>query len=139
VLSTFDTIFAMITTALGGIAAISLIVAGVLIMNVMLVAVTQRTKEIGLLKALGAKRGQILLLFIMEAVYLSVFGALLGLIIGNGGTALMRTVYPAVDFAAPVWAMASAVAIAIGSGLVFGILPASRAARLDPVQALAGH
>ncbi len=139
VLSTFDTIFGMITTALGGIAAVSLIVAGVLIMNVMLVAVTQRTKEIGLLKALGAKQKQILLLFITEAVYLSVFGALLGLILGNAGTALMRTVFPSVDFAAPVWAMAAAVAIAVGSGLVFGILPASHAARLDPVQALAGR
>jgi putative ABC transport system permease protein len=139
VLSTFDTIFDMITTALGGIAAVSLIVAGILIMNVMLVAVSQRTQEIGLLKALGAKRKQILLLFVIEAVYLSVLGALLGLALGNAGTFVMRTVFPAVDFTAPAWAMAAAVFIAMASGLVFGILPASRAARLDPVQALAGR
>jgi len=139
VLSTFDTIFGMITTALGGIAAISLIVAGVLIMNVMLVAVSQRTREIGLLKAIGAKRNQILLLFLVEAVYLSILGALIGLAAGQLGTALLRTIFPAVDFAAPVWAMAAAVLIAVASGLVFGILPASRAARLDPVQALAGR
>lgn len=139
VLSTFDTIFGMITTALGGIAAISLIVAGVLIMNVMLVAVSQRTSEVGLLKALGAKRRQILLLFITEAVYLSVLGALIGLALGNLGTLAMRLVFPSIDFAAPTWAMLGAAAIAIVSGLLFGILPASRAARLDPVQALAGH
>ncbi len=139
VLSTFDTIFNMITTALGGIAAISLIVAGILIMNVMLVAVSQRTQEIGLLKALGAKRRQILLLFVLEAVYLSVLGALLGLALGNIGTFAMRTVFPAVDFTAPGWAMVAAVVIAMTSGLLFGILPASRAARLDPVQALAGR
>lgn len=139
VLSTFDTIFGMITTALGGIAAISLIVAGVLIMNVMLVAVSQRTSEVGLLKALGAKRRQILLLFITEAVYLSILGALIGLILGNLGTLAMRTAFPSIDFTAPLWAMMAAVTIAVASGLLFGILPASRAARLDPVQALAGR
>lgn len=139
VLSTFDTIFGMITTALGGIAAVSLLVAGILIMNVMLVAVSQRTQEIGLLKALGAKQTEILLLFVTEAVYLSVFGAVLGLTLGNAGTFAMRTLFPAIDFRAPTWAMAAAVFIAISSGLLFGILPASRAARLDPVQALAGR
>lgn len=139
VLSTFDTIFGMITTALGGIAAVSLLVAGILIMNVMLVAVSQRTQEIGLLKALGAKRTEILLLFVTEAVYLSVFGAVLGLALGNAGTFVMRTLFPAIDFTAPIWAMAAAVFIAVSSGLLFGILPASRAARLDPVQALAGR
>ena len=139
VLSTFDTIFGMITTALGGIAAVSLVVAGILIMNVMLVAVSQRTQEIGLLKALGAKRRQILLLFVIEAVYLSVLGAVLGLALGNTGTFILRVVFPAIDFAAPGWAMAAAVLIAMTSGLLFGILPARRAALLDPVQALAGR
>jgi putative ABC transport system permease protein len=137
VLSTFDTIFGMITVALGGIAAISLIVAGVLIMNVMLVAVSQRTSEIGLLKALGANRRQILLLFITEAVYLSILGACLGLMLGLAGSALLRAVFPSIEFGAPIWAMVAAMAIATGCGLLFGILPASRAARLDPVQALA--
>jgi putative ABC transport system permease protein len=139
VLSTFDSIFGMITAALAGIAAISLIVAGILIMNVMLVAVSQRTQEIGLLKALGAKRQQILLLFITEAIYLCVLGALLGLILGNLGTYLLRSLFPVIDFAAPTWATVAAIGIAITSGLVFGILPASRAARLDPVQSLAGR
>ena len=139
VLSTFDAIFDMITYGLAGIAAISLVVAGVLIMNVMLVAVSQRTSEIGLLKALGAKRHQIILLFLTEAACLSVLGALAGLALGNLGAALLGTVFPVLDFAAPTWAMAAAVGIAILSGLVFSILPARRAARLDPVLALAGH
>jgi len=139
VLSTFDSIFDMITAGLAGIAAISLVVAGVLIMNVMLVAVSQRTSEIGLLKALGAKQRQIILLFLTEAACLSVLGALVGLVLGQLGTLLLGVIFPVLEFDAPGWAMAAAVGIAIVSGLVFGILPASRAAQLDPVHALAGH
>ncbi len=139
VLSTFESIFDMITMGLAGIAAISLFVAGVLIMNVMLVAVSQRTREIGLLRALGAKRRHIVILFLTEAVYLSFVGALLGLLIGNAGAALMSVVFPILDFAAPTWAMVAAVSIAVASGLLFSILPARRAAYLDPVLALTGR
>jgi len=139
VLSTFESIFDMITMGLAGIAAISLVVAGVLIMNVMLVAVSQRTQEIGLLKALGAKENHIITLFLVEAVYLSVFGALLGLILGKIGSAVLGTVFPILDFTAPIWAMVAAVSVAVTSGLLFSILPARRAARLDPVLALAGR
>ncbi len=139
VLSTFESIFDMITIGLAGIAAISLFVAGVLIMNVMLVAVSQRTKEIGLLRALGAKRQQIISLFLTEAVFLSFFGAILGLGIGKIGSTLMSVTFPILDFTAPTWAMIAAVVIAVTSGLLFAILPARRAARLDPVLALAGR
>ena len=139
VLSTFESIFDMITMGLAGIAAISLLVAGVLIMNVMLVAVSQRTKEIGLLRALGAKQRDIITLFLTEAVYLSFFGALLGLILGAAGSSLMSAVFPFLDFTAPTWAMVAAVGVAVISGLLFSILPARRAARLDPVLALAGR
>jgi len=139
VLATFESIFDMITMGLAGIAAISLVVAGVLIMNVMLVAVSQRTKEIGLLKALGAKERHIVALFLAEAVFLSLFGALLGLILGNAGTRLLGTVFPILDFSAPTWAMVAAVGVAVTSGLLFSILPARRAARLDAVLALAGR
>jgi putative ABC transport system permease protein len=134
--STFDTIFGMITAGLAAIAAISLVVAGVLIMNVMLVAVSQRTNEIGLLKALGARNRQIIALFLTEACCLSLLGAVVGLLIGNAGTWLLGVAFPALDFVAPPWASLSAVGVAIASGLVFGILPARRAARLDPVLAL---
>jgi putative ABC transport system permease protein len=134
--ATFDTIFNMITAGLAAIAAISLVVAGVLIMNVMLVAVSQRTAEIGLLKAVGARNRQIVALFLTEAACLSLFGALVGVGIGAAGVGLMRFAFPVLDFASPVWASGSAVVVAIASGLVFGIMPARRAAALDPVNAL---
>lgn len=134
--ATFDTIFNMITAGLAGIAAISLVVAGVLIMNVMLVAVSQRTAEIGLLKAVGARNRQILALFLTEAACLSLLGAMVGIALGAGGIWLLKLLFPVLDFAAPPWASLSAVAVAIASGLLFGILPARRAAALDPVNAL---
>jgi putative ABC transport system permease protein len=134
--ATFDTIFNMITAGLAAIAAISLVVAGVLIMNVMLVAVSQRTAEIGLLKAVGARNRQILALFLTEAACLSLLGASVGIALGGGGIWLMKLLFPVLDFAAPPWASASAVAVAIASGVLFGILPARRAAALDPVNAL---
>jgi putative ABC transport system permease protein len=134
--ATFDTIFNMITAGLAAIAAISLVVAGVLIMNVMLVAVSQRTNEIGLLKAVGARNRQILALFLTEAACLSLLGAVTGIVMGAAGVWLMRLAFPVLDFASPAWASVSAVGVAIASGLVFGILPARRAAALDPVNAL---
>ena len=137
--STFDTIFGMITAGLAAIAAISLIVAGVLIMNVMLVAVSQRTAEIGLLKAVGARNRQIIALFLTEAACLSLLGAIVGLGIGMAGSWALTLAFPVLDFSAPRWASASAVGVAIASGLLFGILPARRAAGLDPVLALMKH
>jgi putative ABC transport system permease protein len=136
VLSTFNDIFGVVTAALAAIAGISLVVAGVLIMNVMLVAVSQRTSEVGLLKALGAKRGQILLLFLAEASSLSVLGGLIGYGVGQAAAFALRTAYPIIDFHAPVWAALAGFGVAVASGLIFGILPARRAATLDPVEAL---
>jgi putative ABC transport system permease protein len=136
VIATFDSIFGVITAALAAIAGVSLIVAGVLIMNVMLVAVSQRTGEIGLLKALGAKSSQIIVLFLAEASCLSVFGGLLGFAVGSAGTYALRTAYPIIDFRAPLWASLAGLAVAVASGLLFGLLPARRAAQLDPVVAL---
>jgi putative ABC transport system permease protein len=137
ILSTFNEIFGVVTAALAGIAGISLIVAGVLIMNVMLVAVSQRTAEVGLLKAVGATKRQILSLFLAEASGLSLLGGLIGFGIGQLAALALRTAYPIIDFQAPAWAAAAAVGVAVASGLVFGILPARRAAALDPVEALA--
>jgi putative ABC transport system permease protein len=139
VLKTFDGIFGVLTAALAGIASVSLVVAGVLIMNVMLVAVSQRTREIGLLKALGAKKRQIIALFITEAVFLALMGAAVGVALGYGTVGLMLGIYPTLDFTPPLWAVASAVMVAFASGVVFGILPARRAADLDPIAALSGH
>jgi putative ABC transport system permease protein len=139
VLSTFDGIFRALTAGLAGIASVSLLVAGVLIMNIMLVAVSQRTREIGLLKALGANRGHITRLFLTEAVILATFGAGAGIVLGSAAVWLMRTLYSDLDFMPPVWAVAGAFAIAVGCGLLFGLMPARRAARLDPIAALAGR
>ncbi len=139
VLATFDGIFGALTAALAGIASISLVVAGVLIMNVMLVAVSQRTREIGLLKALGANRREVTRLFLTEAVILAMFGAVVGTALGYVAVAVMKVLYPSLDFTPPLWAVAGAVAIAVACGMIFGILPARRAARLDPIDALAGR
>ena len=138
-LATFDRIFDALTLALAGIASISLAVAGVLIMNVMLVAVSQRTAEIGLLKAIGATRRQILALFLAEAVLLSLVGALVGLVLGLGTDWAVGKLFPALPLQPPLWAVVLAVSVALLSGVLFGLLPARRAARLDPVAALAGR
>jgi putative ABC transport system permease protein len=138
-LSTFDGILQALTYAVGGIAAVSLSVAGILIMNVMLVAVSQRTAEIGLLKALGAARAQILRLFLVESVLLAALGAAVGLALAFVAIAVLGRLYPQFPLIAPLWAPLAAVGVALGTGLVFGLLPARRAARLDPVQALTGR
>jgi putative ABC transport system permease protein len=117
VLSTFDEILGALTLAVGGIAAISLAVAGILIMNVMLVAVSERTAEIGLLKAIGATPEQIIVLILAEASLLSLLGALMGLLIGQLGAWGIRVAF-------------------LGTGILFSLLPARNASRLDAVLAL---
>lgn len=139
VLATFDRIFTALTYAVGGIAAISLFVAGILIMNVMLVAVSQRTAEIGLLKALGAAPRQIVALFLAEAFLLSALGAALGLLLGEAGSMIVRQVFPTLPAYPPAWATLTALLVALVTGLLFSLLPARRAARLDPVLALSGR
>lgn len=136
VLATFDRILTALTLAVGGIAGISLAVAGILIMNVMLIAVTQRRREIGLLKALGATGAQIRLTFFTEALLLALGGAALGLSAGKAGEWLAVQIYPQIPFAAPWWAMAAAPLTAIATAALFTVAPAARAARLDPVAAL---
>lgn len=139
VLETFDKILSRLTYAVGGIAAISLAVAGILIMNVMLVAVSQRTSEIGLLKALGATPNQIIRLILTEAMMLSALGAMLGVALGELGSLLIREAFPTLPAYAPSWALIAAVSVALITGLIFSLLPARQAARLDPVQALLKH
>lgn len=139
VLATFDRILRALTLTVAGIAAISLIVAGILVMNVMLVGVSQRTAEIGLLKALGAPGRRIASLFLAEAAVLSLGGACLGLAVGQAASWLMGRLYPRLPLGAPWWASAAAVGVALATGLLFGVQPARKAARLDPVEALSRH
>ncbi|NJD35533.1 MAG: FtsX-like permease family protein, partial [Betaproteobacteria bacterium] len=139
VLATFDKLLRALTAAVAGIAAISLAVAGILVMNVMLVAVTQRTAEIGLLKALGARGATIRDAFMAEAAMLSFVGALTGYGLGLFGAFVLRQMYPVFPAYPPDWAVIAALGTALGTGLLFGIMPARRAARLDPVQALMKH
>jgi putative ABC transport system permease protein len=136
VLATFDRILGTLTYGVAGIAAISLAVAGILVMNVMLVAVTQRTGEIGLLKALGAEGRAIRNAFLAEATLLSATGALVGYVLGQAGAFGLRTAMPALPAYPPDWAVIAALATALATGLLFGVMPARRAARLDAVQAL---
>ncbi len=139
VLKTFDRILSALTYAVGGIAAISLIVAGILIMNVMLVSVSQRTSEIGLLKSLGASAKAILNLILIEAILLSSLGALAGLIIGHAGSLGIRYAFPVLPAYPPAWATLASIFIALVTGVLFSLLPARKAAQLDPVVALASH
>ena len=137
VLATFDKLLGTLTIAVAGIAAISLAVAGILVMNVMLVSVAQRTSEIGLLKALGATGGTIRTAFLTEAAMLSLAGAVLGFLFGHAGAALIRLLYPVYPAYPPDWAAIAGLGTALVTGILFGVLPARRAARLDPVESLA--
>jgi putative ABC transport system permease protein len=127
-----------VTAVVGGIVAISLLVGGIGIMNIMLVSVTERTHEIGLRKAVGARRRDILLQFLIEATTLSVAGGIVGLAIGYGLGILVTAVVP-VDLPpahVPLWAAALAAGTSACVGIFFGLYPAARASRLDPIEAL---
>ena len=135
-LKTFDRIFNALTLTVGGIAAISLAVAGILIMNVMLISVSQRKTEIGLLKAIGSPRSQILRLFLSESAVLSLIGSGLGVVLALVGTWASLRFYPNFPVTIPWWALTAATLVGMLTGLVFGVLPARRAAGLEPVEAL---
>ncbi len=139
VLSAFSSILTALTLALAGIASVSLSVAGVGIMNVMLVSVTERRAEVGLLKALGATSGQVLTAFLAEAVILSTIGGLAGLGAGLAAVRAFVHVYPTFPAAPPAWSIAASLGMSVLVGAAFGVLPARRATRLDPVTALTGR
>ncbi len=139
VVNTLDSILGVLTLALAAIASVSLTVAGVGIMNVMLVAVSERRHEIGLLKALGASTTQILAVFITEAAVLSTFGGLVGLGAGWAAIVAFVQVYPTFPAATPVWAVVASLVMSMVVGIFFGVVPARRAAHLDPVEALVGR
>jgi putative ABC transport system permease protein len=135
--STFDTILNNVTVVMAGIVSISLLVGGIGIMNIMLVSVTERTREIGICKAIGAKRHHILLQFLLEALVLCLLGGLVGLILGYGIGAVAASYIPGFPPAyTPLWAVSLALGFSAVVGVVFGILPAAKAANLDPISSL---
>lgn len=125
----------MLSMMLGGIAGISLLVAGVGVMNIMLVSVTERTKEIGIRKALGAKKGVIMQQFVIEAAVTSSIGGVLGIIAGALGTSAVGTAI-GINAVPTMGAVAVSFSVSVGIGLLFGYMPASRAALLNPIDAL---
>ena len=131
--STISNITNMLSLALGGIAAISLLVGGIGVANIMLVSVTERTKEIGLRKALGAKRNDILKQFLIEAVMISVFGGSVGIILGMGASIIVAMLL--VSEVTP-WSIVIAFVFSVMVGIIFGMAPAIRASKLSPIEAL---
>jgi putative ABC transport system permease protein len=134
-LTTMEETTKTFTFLLGGIAAVSLLVGGIGIMNIMLVSVTERTREIGIRKALGATRKNILLQFLVEALVLCFLGGIIGILFGSGGAMLLSKLANWNTLVSP-GAVALALAFSAGVGVFFGIWPARRAARLDPIEAL---
>jgi len=132
-LTSVTSILSFITIALGGIAAISLVVGGVGISNIMLVSVTERTKEIGLRKAVGARPKDILTQFLIEAIILSLTGGIIGLSLGYLGSVALSTL---IKTTIPIWSVFLALGFSSAVGIVFGVAPAIRASRLDPIVAL---
>ncbi len=131
----FDNLTKYVRIVAVAIAAISLVVAGVGIMNIMLVSVTERTREIGIRKSIGAKNRDILLQFLIEAVVLSEIGGVIGILLGLGLGKLVEAVTP-VPASVPVWTVAVGLIFCSFVGLLFGVYPASKAARLNPIAAL---
>jgi putative ABC transport system permease protein len=131
----WERISSLLFGALFGIVAVSLVVGGVVVMNVMLVSVTERTREVGLRKSLGARRRDILWQFLFESAALSGVGGVMGIAVGFAIASLLAALTP-LPYAIEVWSIVAGLVVTLGTGLGFGIYPALRAAALDPVEAL---
>src|SRR6202167_5785677 len=132
----FHSVTAIVALVMVVMSSVGLLVGGIGVMNIMLVSVTERTREIGIRKAIGARRADIVLQFLTEAVVLTGLGGLIGMSIGWLVSFACRMVYPALPTAVPWWAAVLGVVVSVAIGLFFGIWPANKAARLDPVVAL---
>ncbi len=138
ILEQVGVISGVITVVAGGLVGISLLVGGIGIMNIMLVSVSERTREIGLRKAVGARPGVILTQFLIEAIMLCLVGGLIGLTLGQLGTSALKAI-PQANLAGasiPPWAIGLSIGFSAGVGVIFGMFPAIKAARLDPIVAL---
>jgi len=120
----------------GGMVSIALLVGGIGIMNIMLVSVTERTREIGVRKAVGAKRRDIMLQFLIEAALLAVFGGAVGIVIGFIAGAALGKALLGTAGTIPLWAVLAAFGVPALIGVIFGLYPAAKASKLDPIEAL---
>lgn len=134
--SDFRQITAMVALTMVVLSSVGLLVGGIGVMNIMLVSVTERTKEIGIRKAIGARKSDIIMQFLLEAVVLTAMGGVAGIIFGWIISLLSRLIFSNLPASVPLWAAALGLLVSAGTGLFFGIWPASKAARLDPVEAL---
>jgi putative ABC transport system permease protein len=132
----FDSITAMIGLIAIAISSLGLLVGGIGVMNIMLVSVTERTKEIGVRKALGARRKDIVRQFLFEAMTLTFLGGILGVVLAVGISKLIMLLIPALPASIPTWAVVSGLTVSVGVGLLFGVWPARKASRLDPIECL---
>ena len=132
----FDSITAMVGLIAIAIASLGLLVGGIGVMNIMLVSVTERTKEIGVRKALGARRRDIVRQFLFEAMTLTFLGGILGVVLAVGISKIIMLAIPSLPASIPAWAVVSGLTVSVGVGLIFGVWPARKASRLDPIECL---
>src|SRR2546422_44151 len=132
----FDSITAMVGLIAIAISSLGLLVGGIVVMNIMLVSVTERTKEIGVRKALGARRKDIVRQFLFAAMTLTFLGGILGVVLAVGISKIIMLLVPALPASIPTWAVVSGLTVSIGVGLLFGVWPARKASRLDPIECL---
>jgi len=132
----FDSVTAMVGLVAIAISSLGLLVGGIGVMNIMLVSVTERTKEIGIRKAIGATKGAIVLQFLLEAMTLTFFGGIIGVLLAIGISNLILLLIPSLPASIPLWAVISGLTVSVAVGLIFGVLPARKASKLDPIECL---
>ncbi len=132
----FDSITAMVGLIAIAISSLGLLVGGIGVMNIMLVSVTERTREIGVRKAIGARRRDIVRQFLFEAMMLTFLGGVLGVVLAAGIAQLLMLLIPSMPASIPTWAVVTGLTVSIGVGLIFGVWPARKASKLDPIEAL---